>query len=137
MNIGHRIFIVEEDAILPLSQKAFNALHSGKAGILPKYAGQTILIAMALYTLQDRKPKTIIQVDCERIRILGDGSIDIEHEQDGLHLAANRISLPVTKPRTSSSVVDATARFEERQWDARHPKLSGLSYKRILNVLFK
>jgi DNA gyrase/topoisomerase IV subunit B len=95
MNIGHRIFIVEEDAILPLSQKAFNALHSGKAGILPKYAGQTILIAMALYTLQDRKPKTIIQVDYERIRILGDGSIDMEHEQDGLHLAANRISLPV------------------------------------------
>jgi hypothetical protein len=137
MSVGHRIFIVEEDNIYPLSQKAFKALHSGKAGILPKYAGQTILIAMALYTLQDRKPKTIIQVDCERIRILGDGSIDMEHEQDGLHLVANRISLPVTKPRTSSSVVDATARFEERQWDARHPKLSGLSYKRILNVLFK
>lgn len=137
MGIGHRIFIVEEDAILPLSQKAFNALHSGKAGILPKYAGQTILIAVILYTLQERKPKAIIQVDCERIRILGDGSIDMNHEHDGLHLAANRISLPETKPRSSGSVVDATARFEERQWEARHPKLSGLSYKRILNVLFK
>jgi hypothetical protein len=112
-------------------------LHSGKAGILPKYAGQTILIAVILYTLQERKPKAIIQIDCERIRILGDGSINMNHEQEGLHLAANRISLPETKPRASGRVVDATARFEDRQWDARHPKLSVLSYKRILNVLFK
>jgi hypothetical protein len=137
MSIGHRIFIVEEDEILPLSKKVFNELHSGKAGILPKYAGQTILIAVILYTLQERKPKAIIQIDCERIRILDDGSIDMDHERDGLHLAANRISLPVTKPRPSGSVVDATGRFEQRQWDARHPKLPGLAYKRILNILFK
>jgi hypothetical protein len=136
MSVGHRIFIVEEDNIYSLSQKAFNELHSGKAGILPKYAGQTILIAVILYTLQERKPKAIIQIDCERIRILGDGSINMNHEQEGLHLAANRISLPETKSRSSGSVVDATARFEERQWDARHPKLSELSYKPILNVLF-
>jgi hypothetical protein len=103
-------------------------LHSGKAGILPKYAGQTILIAVILYTLQERKPKAIIQIDCERIRILDDGSIDMGHEQDGLHLAANRISLLETKPRSSGSVVDATAKFEKRQWDARHPKLSELPH---------
>ena len=137
MSVGHRIFIVEEDAILPLSQKAFNELHSGKTGILPKYAGQTILIAVILYTLQERKPKAIIQVDCERIRILGDGSIDMSHEQDGLHLATNRIGRPEIKPPSSGKVVDATAQFEERQLDVRHPKLSELSYKRILNVLFK
>jgi hypothetical protein len=137
LSIGHRIFIVGEDAIFPLSQKVFNELHSGKAGVLPKYAGQTLLIAVIIYTIHQRKPKGIIQIDCERIRILDDGSIDMGHEQDGLHLAANRISLPETKPRSSGKVVDATARFEERQWDARHPKLSELSYKRILNVLFK
>ena len=137
MSVGHRIFIVEEDAILPLSQKAFNELHSGKTGILPKYAGQTILIAVILYTLQERKPKAIIQVDCERIRILGDGSIDMSHEQDGLHLATKRIGRPEIKPPSSGKVVDATAQFEERQWDQRHPKLSGPSYKRILNALFK
>ena len=137
MSIGHRLFIVEEDAILPLSQKAFYELHSGKAGVLPKYAGQTLLIAVIVYTIHQRKPKAIIQIDCERVRILGDGSIDMGHEQDGLHLAANRISLPETKTRISGSVVDATARFEERQWDVRHPKLSELSYKRILNSLFK
>jgi hypothetical protein len=137
MPIGHRIFIVEDEAILSLSQKAFNALHTGQAGVLPTYANQTILIAVVLYTTHQRKPKAIIQIDCERIRIQGDGSIDRGQEQKGLHLAANRISLPESKPRSSGTVVDATARFEDRQWDARHPKLSGLAYKRLLNVLFK
>ena len=137
MNIGHRLFIVEENAILPLSQKAFNALQSGKAGILPQYAGHTLLIAINVYTIHQRKPKAIIQMDCERIRILGNGSIDRSHEQEGLHLAANRISRPETKTRSSGSVVDATARFEDRQWNVRHPKLSGLAYQRILNALFK
>jgi hypothetical protein len=50
MSIGYRIFIVEEDTIFSLSQKAFNDLYSGKAGILPKYAGQTVLIAVIVYT---------------------------------------------------------------------------------------
>ena len=34
MSIGHRIFIVEEDAIFPISQKTFNELYSGKVGAL-------------------------------------------------------------------------------------------------------
>jgi hypothetical protein len=137
MSIGYRIFVVEKDAIFPISQKTFNELHSGKAGVLPRYAGQTVMIAVIVYTLHQRKPKAIIQIDCERIRILGDGSIDINHEQDGLHLAASRIWHPETKPQSSGSVVDAIARFEERQWNVRHPKLSELAYKRMLTVLFK
>lgn len=137
MPIGHRVFIVEDDAILPLSQKAFNALHAGNAGILPTYAGRTLLIAVIFYTTHLRKPKAIIQVDCERIRILGDGSIDMNHELDGLYLAANRLDRPETKLRSSGTVVDATAQFEDRQWDARHPKLSGPSYKRLVDALFK
>ena len=76
MSIGHRIFVVEEDAVFPISQKTFTALYSGKVGALPKFAGQTVQIAVVVYTVHQRKPNTIIQIDCERIRILGDGSID-------------------------------------------------------------
>ena len=137
MSIGHRIFVVEEDAVFPISQKTFTALYSGKVGALPKFAGQTVQIAVVVYTVHQRKPNTIIQIDCERIRILGDGSIDKKHEQDGLHLAANRIWIPETNPQSSGTVVDAKDRFEKRQWDIRHPKLSEPSYKRILNALFK
>ncbi len=76
MSIGHRVFVVEEDAVFPISQKTFTELYSGKVGALPKFAGQTVQIAVVIYTVQQRKPKTIIQIDCERIRILGDGTID-------------------------------------------------------------
>jgi hypothetical protein len=137
MSIGYRIFVVEEDVIFPISQKTFNALYSGKVGALQKFAGQTIQIAVIVYTLYQRKPKTIIQIDSERIRIMGDGSIDENYEHEGLHLAANRMWQSEVNPQSSGSVVDAKARFEERQWDQRHPKLSGPSYKRILNALFK
>jgi hypothetical protein len=137
MSIGHRIFVVEEDAVFPISQKTFTALYSGKVRALPKFAGQTVQIAMVVYTVQQRKPKTIIQIDCERIRILDDGTIDENYEHEGLHLAANRMWPSEANPKLSGNVVDAKARFEERQWDQRHPKLSGPSYERIINTLFK
>jgi hypothetical protein len=91
MSISHRVFVVEEDAVFPISQKTFTALYSGKVGALPKFAGQTVQIAVVIYTVQQRKPNTIIQLDCERIRILDDGSIDENYEHKGLHLAANRM----------------------------------------------
>ncbi len=87
--------------------------------------------------MQQRKPKAIIQIDCERIRILGDGTIDENYEYEGLHLAANRMWQSEASPKSSGNVVDAIARFEERQWCQHHPKLSGPSHKRILNALFK
>ncbi len=128
MSIGHRILIVEEDTIFPLSQRVFNEEYSGKAGVLPKYAGQTVLIAVILYTLYQRKPQAIIQIDRERIRILSDGSIDKNHDQVGLHLAANRIWHSETSPYSSDTVVDAQDRFEKRQWDilyfCTNPKFS-------------
>ncbi len=137
MSIGYRVFVVEEDTILPIAQKTFTALYSGKVGALPKFAGQTIQIAVVLYTVQQRKPETIIQLDCGRVRILDDGTIDEKYEHEGLHLAANRLWPLEANPKSSGNVVDATARFEERQWDQRHPKLSGPALKRILNALFK
>ena len=137
MSIGHRIFVVEEDAVFPIAQKTFTALYSGKVGALPKFAGQTVQIAVVVYTVHQRKPETIIQIDCERIRILGDGSIDENYAHEGLHLAANRLWQTEADTKSSGNVVDATARFEERQWDQRHPKLSGPSLERILKALFK
>ena len=137
MSISHRVFVVEEDAVFPISQKTFTALYSGKVGALPKFAGQTVKIAVVVYTLQQRKPKTIIQIDYERIRILEDGTIDEKYEHEGLHLTANRMWPLEATPKSSGNVVDAKARFEERQWNQRHPKLSGPSYERILNALFK
>ena len=66
-----------------------------------------------------------------------DGSIDENYAHEGLQLAANRLWQKEAVTKSSGNVVDATARFEEGQWDQRHPKLSGPSVERILNALFK
>jgi hypothetical protein len=36
ISIGFRIFVVEEDAVLPISQKTFTGWYSGKVRALPK-----------------------------------------------------------------------------------------------------
>ena len=87
MSIGYRIFIVEEEAIFPISQKTFNELYSGKVGALTKFANQTVQIAVVIYTVHQRKPKTIIQIDCERIRIMEDGSLDEIYVHEGRHVS--------------------------------------------------
>ena len=42
MSIGHRIFVIEEDAIFPVSQKTFNELYFGQVGVFSKFVGQII-----------------------------------------------------------------------------------------------
>ena len=69
MSIGHRIFVIEEDSIFPISQKTLTELYSGKVGALPKFAGQTVQIAVAVYTLHQRKPETIIQINERDLKI--------------------------------------------------------------------
>ena len=49
-----------------------------------------------------------------------DGSIDENYAHEGLQLAANRLWQKEAVTKSSGNVVDATARFEERQWDQRH-----------------
>ena len=137
VTIGHRVFIVEDDRIAPLSQKTFNALYFRNEAVLPNYASRTVQIAVVLYTLQSRKPKEVIRIDSMRVRIRGDGSIDEDHQFEGLHLAANRIEGPAEKPQSSGNVVDAKASFDQRNWEQRHPKLSRPVQKRILDALFR
>jgi hypothetical protein len=137
VNIGHRVFIVEDDAIVSMSQKAFNALYFRDEAALPRFANRTVQIALVFYTLERRKPTKIIRIDCERIRIRADGSIDKKHQFEGLHLAAGRLGKLDREPQASGNVVDAKARFDQRNWEQRHPELSAPAQKRILDALFR
>ena len=137
VNIGHRVFVVEDDAIAPISQKTFNALYFRDEAALPRLANRTVQIAVVIYTLERRKPAKIIRIDCQRIRIRADGSIDKKNQFEGLHLAAGRLGKLDQEPQSSGNVVDAKARFDQRNWEQRHPKLPGKAEKRILDALFR
>ena len=140
MNLGHRVFVVEDDAIVRLSQKAFDTFYQRGNGALPQYAGRTILVVVAIYELENRKPKRVIRLDTQRARVELDGSIDKEHQFEGLRLAMNRLELLApthseAKPE-ASKIVDARALFDDRRWKQLHPELSGPALKKILSDLF-
>ncbi len=140
MNLGYRIFVVHGESVVRLSQKSFNDFYFLETAALPQYAGHAIVIVIAVYELKNRKPKRIIRMDTQRIKVDTDGAIDKEHHGEGLRLVANRISSVFDgKPLSAthnSNVVDAQALFDERRWKQRHPELSGPALKKILAILF-
>jgi hypothetical protein len=141
MNFGHRVFVVNDDAVTPISQKAFNEFYLRHMNSFPQFANQTLNIAVVIYTLDMKKPKEIIRIDCQLMKVDENGGIDEEFERDGMRLVANRLDgLLAVKPAEDVScgvVVNATRKFDERRHEHRHPKLSGPAHKRILEVLFK
>jgi len=140
MSMGYRIFVVEEDDhIIQVSQKSFNDFYFKHKPSLQNFAGRTINLAVVLYTLAGRKPKEIIRIDSQRLKVNAEGAMDQEHYYDELHLIARRLEpLFAEEPRPESSgpVINAVAKFDEKRWSQLHPKLSGPAHKRILDALF-
>lgn len=140
MKLGYRVFIVEGNAVRRISQKTFDAFYSGETAALPEYAGGSVLIALVIYELEHRKPKRIVRIDTQRIKVQSDGFIDEEDRMENLRLALNSVvlegALSAASRWDSSEVIDATARFEERRWQQRHPELSGPALKALLKALF-
>ena len=134
------MFIVEGDEVTRISQKTYDAFYSQNEAVLPEYAGRTIMVAVVLDALENRKPKHIVKIDTQRVRVRPDGSIEQGHLSETLHLAVRRIETdyPVSPELevAAPGVVDATAMFDERRWKQLHPELRGPALKGILNALF-
>lgn len=137
MSIGYRVFIVHsDDSVEHISQKAFEGFFSRNEPSLKKFAGSNIHIAMALYTLKERKPDQVIRIDNMRLTVNTDGSLDEDRSSDALRLAMNRVYPAEERAESMAPVIDATAKFDERRWEQYNPKLSGPAHKKILERLF-
>lgn len=140
MNIGYRVFVVDENnGIIQISQRSFNDFHMRDKPSLQRFAGRTISVAIALYTLENRKPNQIVRIDFMRMKVGDDGAPDQEHSFDRLRLAANRVGkLFAEEPPATNTrpVINAIEKFDERRWSQLHPQLPGPALKRILKILF-
>ena len=140
MNIGYRVFVVEEsNKIVHISQQSFNDFYLREKPSLQQFSGRTINVAIVIYTLENRKPKQIVRIDFMRLKINDDGALDQEQLFDSLRLAANRIGKPFSEEPPVNKVgplVDALEKFDQRRWSQNHPKLPGPAHKRILDILF-
>ena len=142
MSFGHRIFIVEGDEVIRISQRSFNDFYFREQPEFPQFGGSTVQFALDIFTLERRMPKQIVRIDCQRVQLAADGSMDQKQKFDTFRMVANRIDrtlFPDEQPGKSGSpanVVDASARFDDRRWNQLHPELSGPAHKRILEALF-
>lgn len=140
MNLGYRIFVVGDDnSITPISQRSFNDFYLKQKPSMQRFSGCTINVATVVYTLENRKPEQIVEIDYMRVMVDKDGAFDQEHHADGYRLMANRLEkILCEKPLVGESglVVNAIDKFDERRWSQLHPQLPGPAHKRILEVLF-
>jgi hypothetical protein len=136
MNLGHRIFVVDGNSVTRIPQKKFDSFFFRHEPALPDFAGKTIHVAFVIYTLENRKPKEVVRIDCSRMRVLNGGELDNDDVMRGIHLSFDRHESgpPATSQR--GNVLDATSHFNEREWRHRHPELSGPALNQILSDLF-
>lgn len=138
MNLGHRIFILNGESIVRLPQKTFNEFFFRERPVLRDRAGTTLVIAMVIYELKNRKPVQVVRIDTHRVRVDSEGAMDKDHFDDGMRLALAR---GFGREATSfsvgaSNVVDAKQLFDERRWQQHHPEIPGPALKNILAKLF-
>lgn len=69
------------DDALPVTKTGFEDFVFRGRKLLPAFAGQTVDIATVVCKLENKKPKEIVRIYCERFRVRSDGSIDQEYRQ--------------------------------------------------------
>lgn len=136
MKRSHRTFIVDGDEVIHLSQTKCNDFILDGKPVMAAYAGQTITLATAAYTLRDGKPWQIFHLETSRHRVAEDGSLDEEFMRDNLVLQMNSTAIQRAKVQADGPVLNAKTRFDQRRLENLRPTLSGLAHKRVLEALF-
>ena len=134
MSLGHRIYVVEGDAIRPLAQKTFHDFFFNKAPALPAYSGQTVTFAMPIFEIENRRAIRVARMDTLRLTVKDDGSLD----EDQYHqLVADMFTALFPAADTArpaeTSTVDANVLFDKKRRENRwSPKISEVAYGKIL-----
>ena len=122
MSLGHRIYLVEGDAISPLAQKTFDDFFFNERSTLRAYSGRTLTFAMPMYELERRRPARVVRFDTLRLAVKEDGSLDQDHYRR--RLADIFAAIDAEDPAEA-----AVARKR------RSPQISEEAHKRILDHL--
>jgi hypothetical protein len=141
MNVRFRIFWVgDDDSIRRIAVQSFNDFYLKQKPALPQFSNTTITVASVACKFKGRMATEIVKIDCMRVKVGPDGSLDEDSYRDTLRLIGRQISGPSAKTGPGGqgvcSLVDAADKFDERRWAQLHPELSGPALKQILQALF-
>jgi hypothetical protein len=122
MNLGHRVYIVEGDAITPVAQKTFDEFFFREGPGLRAYCGRTLTFALPTYELENRRPARVVRFDTLRLAVKEDGSLDqAQYRRRLAHIFA------------AIDAEDAAEAAMARK--RRSPQISEEAYKRVLSHL--
>jgi hypothetical protein len=124
MRLGYCHFVVIGDTVTPLSEKACTEFYGDQCPVLQVFAGHLVNIATVMYTVADRKPQWMVQIDCARGQIRADGALDQDYEHERTHLTHYRLAWMLQRilpspPAPRGTVIDARDRFDERRLVAK------------------
>ena len=77
-NISYRIFVVRGDEILPITKTTFEDFVFRGKSLFRAFGGQTINIATVVCRVENKKPKEVVRIYCQRFKVRSDGKM--EHE---------------------------------------------------------
>jgi hypothetical protein len=76
--ISYRIFVVRGDDALPITKTAFEDFMFRGKPLSRAFAGQTINIATVVCRVENKKPKEVMRIYCQRFSVRSDGRLDRE-----------------------------------------------------------
>ena len=136
MSTSYRIFIIEEERLVRISQVTFKKFYFENKPVLPQYANKVIMIAVVFVDYVERVPQQIKRIDVARIKVLAEGAIDQDHQLQVLLLVERAQHSRTVDTASTSSVVDANPRFARRRMMVERPDLPPAALKLILDEIF-
>lgn len=137
MKFGYRMFVVNDESVLRISQQSFFDFYLRDKPSLARFSDQEITVAIAVCELRDRKPIRIIKIDTARVKVGAQGEMDARYHTEKIDLIARHVLGDGSRRDFhGGTVVDALTSFDERRWAQMHPELSGPQLKQILDSLF-
>lgn len=135
-SIGYRIFLVRGDEALPVTKTLFDDFVFRGRPLSPAFAGQTVDIATVVCRLQNKKPKEIIRIYCQRFKIKSDGSLDADRMRSRGGPATIG-GFPNTASRKEREDANGDARSPARRLTRSLGMISHAAQKKIFDVLWR
>ena len=117
MGQGFRVFFIDDDDSLQrISFAKYERLYQEDSNErLPQCAGKSVRCALVVLLLEDRKPQSIVWIDCNRIIFDAKGGVDLKELENHAQLISHFLDLPIEE-QDQNNVIDAQGVFARRRY---------------------
>ena len=118
MGLGYRVFIVnDDDSLQRISFAKYERLcREDTPEQLLQYAGQRVRCALVVLLIEERKPQSIVWIDCHRIPFNAKGQVDLKEWENQGRQIVHFLDLPINEPKRDK-IIDAHGVFARKRYE--------------------